>query len=65
MNKYKVLRYVALTGDIIYILWILYNGMDERFRNIFSVEAVVLIGLIFLLILNIILLFKVSPLSRQ
>jgi hypothetical protein len=52
----KPLRYVALAGNVIYILWIIYNGIDEGFRYIGSVQAVSLVGLIILLILNLILL---------
>ena len=54
----KLLKYLALVGNSIYILWILYNGIDEGFRAIRTVEAVALSGLVVLLILNIILLRK-------
>jgi hypothetical protein len=56
MSSHKILRYLVFFGDIIYILWILYNGIDEGFRNIASVRAFALIGLIILLTLNIFLL---------
>jgi hypothetical protein len=54
--KRNTIRYLALFGDIVYILWILYNGIDEGFRSIASVQSVALLGLIILLILNIFLL---------
>jgi hypothetical protein len=54
----KPLRYIALFGNAIYILWIVYNGIDDGFRNIGSVQAVSLIGLLCLLVLNIFLLRK-------
>lgn len=54
----KLLRYIALTGNVVYILWIVRNGINEGFRDIASVQAVVLIGLLFLLSLNILLLWK-------
>jgi len=56
----KYLKNAALVGNVIYILWIMYNAIDDGFRNIRSVEAVVLIGLIILLSLNIILLRKLN-----
>jgi hypothetical protein len=59
-NIYNLLRYVAIFGNLIYILWILYNGINEGFKNIGSVQSVALIGLIFLLILNIFLLLDMK-----
>ena len=56
MEIHKTLRNIALCGDVIYILWVLYNGIDEGFKNIGSVQAIVLIGLILLLAINIFLL---------
>ncbi len=56
MTIRKFFSYIALLGNILYILWILYNGIDEGFKDIASAQAVVLIGLVFLLTLNIILL---------
>jgi len=55
-NTYKLLRYAALFGDAVYILWLLYNGIDEGFRGINTVQGVAVMGMIVLLILNIILL---------
>jgi hypothetical protein len=52
----KKLKYIAIIGNMLYILWIIYNGIDEGFRGIGRVQAVALIGLLCLLILNIILL---------
>ena len=54
----KLVKYVAFAGDILYILWILYNGVDEGFRDIGSVQSIALLGLILLLIINLILLGK-------
>lgn len=51
-------RNIALFGNIIFILWIVRNGIDEGFRGVGSVQAVSLSGLIFLLILNFVLLWK-------
>jgi hypothetical protein len=52
------LKYFALAGDCVYVLWILYNGIDEGFRNILSVQALAAIGLVVLLMLNT---FLLSP----
>lgn len=54
----KPLRYLALIGNVTYILWIIYNGIDEGSRNVGRVEAVSLTGLLVLLILNAALLWK-------
>jgi hypothetical protein len=54
----KPLRCIALVGNITYVLWIVYNGIDEGFHGIGSVQAVSLIGLLFLLFLNFILLWR-------
>jgi hypothetical protein len=54
----KQLKYIIIFGDIIYTLWILYNGIDEGFADIFTVRGIVPLGLAFLLILNIFILSK-------
>ena len=53
----KYLMHLAVAGNIIYILWILYNGMDEGFRGSL-VQIVAPLGLVVLLVLNIALLTK-------
>ena len=54
---YKFLRLVAITGNGIFVLWILYNGIDEGFQgNIYQIVSY--LGLIFLLILNALLLLS-------
>jgi hypothetical protein len=54
----KLFRYIALTGNAVYILWILYNGIDEGSRNVGRVEAASLLGLLILLTLNFAFLWK-------
>ncbi len=54
----KFLRYAALAGNVIYILWIVRNGIDEGFKGVGSVQAVSLAGLLCLLVLNSILVWK-------
>jgi len=58
MNINKTFHNIAVLGDIVYILWVFYNGINEGFKNIQSVQAVSLLGLIILLGLNIILLYN-------
>ena len=55
---YKILRIIAVIGNVLYFLWILYNGIDERFANIGTVQGVSLIGLMVLLVINIFLFFR-------
>jgi len=55
VRKYDVLCYVAIAGNILFVLWILYNGMNEGFRGT-RLEVVSYIGLIALLVLNAVLL---------
>lgn len=54
----KPLRYIALFGNIMFILWILYNGIDEGSRSVGRVEALSLTGLLLLLALNCVLLWR-------
>jgi len=54
---FKFLRYIAITGNVLFVLWILYNGIDEGFKGTI-VQIVTYLGLIFLLILNALLLLS-------
>ena len=54
---YKFFRFIAILGNVAYILWITYNGIDDGF-SARPVEIVAVTGLLFLLILNIFLLFR-------
>ena len=61
MNKngsiYKTVKYIALAGNVLYILWILYNAVDSGFQER-PVQMVALTGLLILLILNILLIYR-------
>ncbi len=57
---YNLLLYVAVIGNVAYILFLLYNGIDEGFKDIGSVQSIAPIGMIFLLILNIFLLLDIK-----
>ena len=59
-----LLKYVAITGNIILVLWILYNGMNEGFTGS-ALEKLSYIGLMGLLILNSILLYLTSKIKQD
>ncbi len=52
----KPLKYLALSGNILFVLWMLFNGIDEGFRAT-PMQLASYIGLTLLLALNSILLF--------
>jgi hypothetical protein len=54
---YSLLKYFAIFLNSVYILWLLYNGIDEGFKGN-AVTVIAPLGMIFLLILNIILLYN-------
>jgi hypothetical protein len=54
---YKFLRNIAVAGNIIFVLWILYNGINEGFQGTF-LEIVSYIGLMILLLLNAFLIYS-------
>ena len=54
----KALTRIAVLGNGVYALWIVYNGIDEWGKPIGAVEAVSYVGLTFLLILNIVVLTR-------
>jgi len=47
----NLLRYAAVIGNALFVLWIIYNGIDEGFQGT-NVQMMSYLGLIFLLILN-------------
>ncbi len=56
-NLSKVLKYCAVAGNVLFILWMLYNGMDEGFRAT-PYQLASYLGLTLLLLLNSVLLFQ-------
>lgn len=50
------LKYLAVTGNSLFILWLLYNGADEGFRAT-PYQLISYVALVFLLLLNSALLF--------
>ncbi len=53
---FQLLKYLALAGNILFILWMTYNGIDEGFSGTIY-QKLSYIGLTLLLILNSVLLF--------
>jgi hypothetical protein len=51
-------KYLAIFGNILFILWILYNGINEGFKGVTPVQFASYIGLTTLLVLNIFLLSR-------
>lgn len=58
-----LLRSAAICGNILFVLWILFNAMDEGFRGTLP-EKLSAIGLIGLLSVNCVLLLM-KPLQKQ
>ncbi len=51
MNLSTLLKYLAIFGNGLFILWMLYNGMDEGWRAT-PIQLANYIGLTVLLLLN-------------
>ncbi|MGA3291830.1 MAG: hypothetical protein ABSC49_01640 [Candidatus Microgenomates bacterium] len=56
INFHRQLRYLAILGDVLFILWVSFNGIDEGFSGTIY-QKLSYIGLVSLLILNIGLLY--------
>jgi hypothetical protein len=54
----KPLKYIILFGNLLFILWMFYNGMDEGWKGATGPEIVSYIGLTALLILNSVLIMR-------
>lgn len=54
----KWMRFAALSGNTLFVLWILYNSIDEGWKSIRLIEVLSLIGLVILLALNSLLLWR-------
>jgi hypothetical protein len=57
LQMYRSLFFIAISGNIIFVLWVLLNGINEGFSGT-PPEIVSYIGLMLLLTLNTFLLFK-------
>ena len=67
MRKHEfivLLRYVAVAGNLLFVLWILYNGINEGFKAT-TIEKISYFSLVGLLIINSILLLIKNNLQNQ
>lgn len=55
-DLYRALKFLALAGNILLVLWVTYNGIDEGFRGTVY-QKISYVGLILLMALNSALLF--------
>ena len=53
---FDLFKYAAIAGNVLFVLWILANGINESFTGT-PIEVVSYIGLILLLMLNTVLLY--------
>jgi hypothetical protein len=58
MAKLLDFRSVVIVGNVVFILCIIYNGIDEGFKDIGSVQSMALLFLIALLLANSYFLFQ-------
>ncbi len=52
-----MLRYVTIAGNLLFVLWVLYNGINQGFKGT-PVEILSYIGLVVLLLLNVLLMSR-------
>ena len=50
-------KYLAIAGNVLFILWVTYNGIDEGFRGT-RVQIASYVGLMLLLVLNTVLILR-------
>jgi hypothetical protein len=51
-DTYNLLRYLAVAGNIVFVLWILYNGIEEGFQATAPLQILLYIGMLILLSVN-------------
>ena len=56
----RQLTYVALIGNAVFILWILYNAIDVGFEDITRLQGIIPLAIALLLGLNLVLLLKLK-----
>jgi hypothetical protein len=59
----KFLTWIALAGNILFILWITYNGIAEHFSGTIY-EKISYIGLMAVLVINIILILRNAKMNK-
>jgi hypothetical protein len=63
-GSYAFFRYIAIAGNVIFVLWMLSNGWDEGWRGT-PYQIASYIGLILLLALNTLLLLRKERAARK
>ena len=57
ISLYNLFKYLAIAGNVLFILWVTYNGIDEGFRGT-RVQIASYVGLMLLLALNTVLILR-------
>ena len=57
ISFYTLFKYLAIAGNVLFILWVTYNGIDEGFRGTL-VQKMSYVGLMLLLALNTFLILR-------
>ncbi len=57
-DLHRLLRYAATFGNVVFVLWMLANGIDEGFRGSTGPQIASYIGLTLLLGLNTLLIYR-------
>ena len=60
----ELLSWLAITGNILFVLWILYNGIHESFQGT-TIEKISYITLMGLLVVNALLLIRKNRQHRK
>jgi len=57
ISLYNLLKYVVIAGNVLFILWVTYNGIDEGFSGTLP-EKASYVSLMLLLVLNMVLILR-------
>jgi len=57
ISLYTLFKYVAIAGNVVFILWVTYNGIDEGFSGTIF-QKMSYVGLMLLLALNTVLILR-------
>jgi len=57
ISLYNLFKYLAIAGNVLFILWVTYNGIDEGFSGTL-VEKTSYVGLMLLLVLNTVVILR-------
>jgi len=57
ISLYSLFKYLAIAGNVLFILWVTYNGIDEGFSGTLP-EKASYVSLMLLLVLNMVLILR-------